>query len=193
MGCILDYKVVFGCVLGVNLVFYGQFEQNVCNWYICIQEIGLYFNYVIVNLFIDCYKFVDEVKDVYIKLEKEMDVGIIVSGVKVVVINFILIYYNMIGFGLVQVMGENLDFVLMFVVLMDVEGVKFILCVLYEMVVGVMGLLFDYLFFSCFDENDVILVMDKVLILWENVLIYCDFDCCCCWMMEGGFVCMYLL
>lgn len=101
MGCILDYKVVFGCVLGVNLGFYGQFEQNVCNWYICIQEIGFYFNYVIVNLLIDCYLLIDKVKDVYIKLEKEIDVGIIVSGVKVVVINLVLIYYNMIGFGLV--------------------------------------------------------------------------------------------
>ncbi|QUJ07041.1 hypothetical protein KCP70_21535 [Salmonella enterica subsp. enterica] len=40
---------------------------------------------------------------------------------------------------------------------------------------------------SRFDENDAILVMDKVLIPWENVLIYRDFDRCRRWMMEGGF------
>lgn len=101
MGCILDYKVVFGSVFGVNLGFYGCFEDNVKIWYKCIQEVCLYFNYVIVNLLIDCDKLVDQVKDVFILVDEEVDGGIVVSGVKVVVMNFVLIYYNFVGQGLV--------------------------------------------------------------------------------------------
>ncbi|MGU0056737.1 4-hydroxyphenylacetate 3-hydroxylase N-terminal domain-containing protein [Enterobacter hormaechei] len=62
--------------------FYGQFEQNATNWYTRIQETGLYFNRAIVNPQIDRHKPADEVKDVYIKLEKETDAGIIVSSAK---------------------------------------------------------------------------------------------------------------
>ncbi|ETJ31516.1 4-hydroxyphenylacetate 3-monooxygenase oxygenase component, partial [human gut metagenome] len=43
---------------------------------------GLYFNHAIVNPPIDRHLPTDKVKDVYIKLEKETDAGIIVSGAK---------------------------------------------------------------------------------------------------------------
>ncbi|MGC6746331.1 4-hydroxyphenylacetate 3-hydroxylase N-terminal domain-containing protein [Escherichia coli] len=49
-----------------------------------MQETGLYFNHAIVNPPIDRHLPTDKVKDVYIKLEKETDAGIIVSGAKVV-------------------------------------------------------------------------------------------------------------
>ncbi|MFS9539970.1 4-hydroxyphenylacetate 3-hydroxylase N-terminal domain-containing protein, partial [Klebsiella pneumoniae] len=188
-----DYKAAFGCALGANPAFYGQFEQNARNWYTRIQETGLYFNHAIVNPPIDRHKPADEVKDVYIKLEKETDAGIIVSGAKVVATNSALTHYNMIGFGSAQVMGENPDFALMFVAPMDAEGVKLISRASYEMVAGATGSPYDYPLSSRFDENDAILVMDKVLIPWENVLIYRDFDRCRRWTMEGGFARMYPL
>lgn len=149
---------------GANPAFYGQFEQNARNWYTRIQETGLYFNHAIVNPPIDRHKPADEVKDVYIKLEKETDAGIIVSGAKVVATNSALTHYNMIGFGSAQVMGENPDFALMFVAPMDAEGVKLISRASYEMVAGVTGSPYDYPLSSRFDENDAILVMDHVLI-----------------------------
>lgn len=135
----------------------------------------------------------DKVKDVYIKLEKETDAGIIVSGAKVVATNSALTHYNMIGFGSAQVMGENPDFALMFVAPMDADGVKLISRASYEMVAGATGSPYDYPLSSRFDENDAILVMDNVLIPWENVLIYRDFDRCRRWTMEGGFARMYPL
>ncbi|MGR1321817.1 4-hydroxyphenylacetate 3-hydroxylase C-terminal domain-containing protein, partial [Klebsiella pneumoniae] len=104
-----------------------------------------------------------------------------------------LTHYNMIGFGSAQVMGENPDFALMFVAPMDAEGVKLISRASYEMVAGATGSPYDYPLSSRFDENDAILVMDKVLIPWENVLIYRDFDRCRRWTMEGGFARMYPL
>lgn len=100
LGRTPDYKAAFGCALGANPAFYGQFEQNARNWYTRIQETGLYFNHAIVNPPIDRHKPADEVKDVYIKLEKETDAGIIVSGAKVVATNSALTHYNMIGFWL---------------------------------------------------------------------------------------------
>ena len=63
----------------------------------------------------------------------------------------------------------------------------------YEMVAGATGSPYDYPLSSRFDENDAILVMDNVLIPWENVLIYRDFDRCRRWTMEGGFARMYPL
>ena len=193
MGRTPDYKAAFGCALGANPAFYGQFEQNARHWYSRIQETGLYFNHAIVNPPIDRHKPADEVKDVYIKLEKETDAGIIVSGAKVVATNSALTHYNMIGFGSAQVMGENPDFALMFVAPMDAEGVKLISRASYELVAGATGSPYDYPLSSRFDENDAILVMDKVLIPWENVLIYRDFDRCRRWTMEGGFARMYPL
>ena len=144
MGRTPDYKAAFGCALGANPAFYGQFEQNARNWYTRIQETGLYFNHAIVNPPIDRHKPADEVKDVYIKLEKETDAGIIVSGAKVVATNSALTHYNMIGFGSAQVMGENPDFALMFVAPMDAEGVKLISRASYEMVAGATGSPYDY-------------------------------------------------
>jgi aromatic ring hydroxylase len=98
----------------------------------------------------------------------------------------------MIGFGSAQVMGENPDFALMFVAPMDAEGVKLSPAPLRDG--GRRNRLpYDYPLSSRFDENDAILVMDHVLIPWENVLIYRDFDRCRRWTMEGGFARMYPL
>lgn len=108
MGRSPDYKAAFGSVLGAFPEFYGQFADNARNWYQRIQESGLYFNHAIVNPPLDRHKSADEVKDVYIHIEKETDAGIIVSGAKVVATNSALTHYNFIGFGSAQVMGKTL-------------------------------------------------------------------------------------
>ena len=164
MGRTPDYKAAFGCALGAYPEFYGQFADNARHWYKRIQETGLYFNHAIVNPPIDRHKPVNEVKDVYIQVEKETDAGIIVSGAKVVATNSALTHYNFIGFGSAQVMGDNPDFALMFVAPMDAEGVKLISRASYELVAGATGSPFDYPLTSRFDENDAILIMDHVLI-----------------------------
>ena len=187
MGRTPDYKAAFGCVLGAYPEFYGEFAENAKNWYKRIQENVLYFNHAIVNPPIDRHKPVNEVKDVYIKLVKETDAGIVVSGAKVVATNSALTHYNFIGFGAAQVMGDDPDFALMFVAPMDAPGVKLISRASYELVAGVTGSPFDYPLSSRFDENDAILVLDNVLIPWENVLIYRDFKRASTWSLQGGF------
>ena len=163
-GAYAGLQAAFGCALGAYPEFYGQFADNARHWYKRIQETGLYFNHAIVNPPIDRHKPVNEVKDVYIQVEKETDAGIIVSGAKVVATNSALTHYNFIGFGSAQVMGDNPDFALMFVAPMDAEGVKLISRASYELVAGATGSPFDYPLTSRFDENDAILIMDHVLI-----------------------------
>lgn len=76
MGRTPDYKAAFASCLGANPEYYGQFADNARNWYKRIQESGLYFNHAIVNPPIDRHKPADEVKDVYIKLEKKQMQGL---------------------------------------------------------------------------------------------------------------------
>ena len=70
---------------------------------------------------------------------------------------------------------------------MNTPGMKLICRPSYELVAGIAGSPFDYPLSSRFDENDAILVMDKVFIPWENVLIYRDFERCKQWFPQGGF------
>jgi len=55
---------------------------------------------------------------------------------------------------------------------MDAPGMKLICRTSYSATASVMGSPFDYPLSSRMDENDTILVLDKVLIPWENVFIY---------------------
>ncbi len=181
MGRTPDYKAAFGSALGANPGFYGRFEDNAKTWYKRIQEACLYLNHAIVNPPIDRDKPVDQVKDVFISVDEEVDGGIVVSGAKVVATNSALTHYNFVGQGSAQLLGDNTDFALMFIAPMNTPGMKLICRPSYELVAGIAGSPFDYPLSSRFDENDAILVMDKVFIPWENVLIYRDFERCKQW------------
>ncbi|MBG4585671.1 4-hydroxyphenylacetate 3-monooxygenase, oxygenase component [Pseudomonas aeruginosa] len=187
MGRTPDYKAAFGSALGANPGFYGRFEDNAKTWYKRIQEACLYLNHAIVNPPIDRDKPVDQVKDVFISVDEEIDGGIVVSGAKVVATNSALTHYNFVGQGSAQLLGDNTDFALMFIAPMNTPGMKLICRPSYELVAGIAGSPFDYPLSSRFDENDAILVMDKVFIPWENVLIYRDFERCKQWFPQGGF------
>ena len=187
MGRTPDYKAAFGNGLGANPEFYGDYADNARQWYKRMQESCLYLNHAIVNPPIDRHKAVDQVRDVYINIEEERDDGVIVSGAKVVATNSALTHYNFIGQGSAQVLGDNTDFALMFIAPMNSDGVKLISRASYELNAAKCGSPFDYPLSSRFDENDAILIFDKALIPWENILIYRDFDRCRMWFPQGGF------
>ena len=187
MGRSPDYKAAFGSALGANPEFYGRFADNARTWYKRIQEACLYLNHAIVNPPIDRDKPVDQVKDVFISVDEEVSGGIIVSGAKVVATNSALTHYNFVGQGSTQLLGDNTDFALMFIAPMNTRGMKLICRPSYELQAGMTGSPFDYPLSSRFDENDAILIMDKVFIPWENVLIYRDFERCRQWFPQGGF------
>ena len=76
MGRTPDYKASFTNTLGANSDFYGKFSGNAKHWYKRTQEAVPFINHALVNPPIDRDKIADDVKDVYISIDKETDAGI---------------------------------------------------------------------------------------------------------------------
>jgi 4-hydroxyphenylacetate 3-monooxygenase len=74
------------------------------------------------------------------------------------------------------------------IVPMDSPGVKLICRPSYELTAATMGSPFDYPLSSRFDENDAILVFDKVLIPWENLFVYRDLEKANSFFPTSGFI-----
>ena len=165
-----DYKAAFLGTLGANADYYGPFADNARRWYKEAQEKVLYWNHAINHPPVDRNRHPDEVSDVYIHAERETDSGLVVSGAKVVATGSALTHHNFIAhFGLPI---KKREFALVATVPMNAPGVKLICRTSYAATAAVMGTPFDYPLSSRFDENDAILIFDKVFVPWENVFIY---------------------
>ncbi len=175
MGRSPDYKASFTGTLGANNQFYAGYESNALAWYKKSQERCLYINHAIVNPPIDRQSAPEQVRDVYVHVERETDAGVIVSGAKVVATGSALTNVNFIAYyGPTPLKAP--DMAIFAMIPMDSPGVKLICRPSYEMAAAVMGSPFDYPLSSRLDENDSVLVLDKVLIPWENVLLYRDVE-----------------
>ncbi|MCX4388058.1 Pyoverdin chromophore biosynthetic protein pvcC [Micromonospora peucetia] len=170
MGRSPDYKASFLGTLGANADFYAPYSDNAERWYRESQEKVLFWNHAIVHPPVDRNRAPDEVADVYIRVERETDAGLIVSGAKVVATGSALSHYNFIAhFGLPI---RKKEFALIATVPMGAAGVKLICRPSYSATAAAVGTPFDYPLSSRLDENDTILVLDKVLVPWENVFVY---------------------
>jgi aromatic ring hydroxylase len=170
MGRGPDYKAAFLGTLGANADFYAPYQENARRWYRESQEKVLYWNHAIVHPPVDRDRPPDEVADVFVHVEKETDSGLVVSGAKVVATGSALTHYNFIAhYGLPI---KDRKFALVATIPMGAAGMKLICRSSYAATAAVMGSPFDYPLSSRLDENDTILVLDKVLIPWENVFIY---------------------
>src|SRR5467141_2191269 len=170
-----DYKAAFMATLGANSGFYEPYEQNARRWYKKVQEEVAFVNHAIVNPPVDRDRPLDEVKDVYMHVEEETDAGLIVSGAKVVATTSTLTHLNFIANnGALPIKTKPFAFVC--IVPTNAPGVKLFCRPSYEMTAEVMGTPFDYPLSSRMDENDSILVFDKVFVPWENVFAYGDID-----------------
>jgi 4-hydroxyphenylacetate 3-monooxygenase len=166
-----DYKAAFLATLGANAEFYAPFEASARTWYKKVQEEVAFVNHAIVNPPVDRDKPLDEVKDVNMHVEKESDAGLIVSGAKVVATTSSLTHLNFIASA---VPVKTTPFAFVCIVPTDAPGVKLFCRPSYEMTTAVMGTPFDYPLSSRMDENDSILVFDKVFVPYENVFAYGD-------------------
>lgn len=187
MGRSPDYKAAFLNTLGANADFYGKFAPNARAWHKRAQEAVLYLNHALVNPPIDRDKPTDQVKDVYITIQKETDAGIYVSGAKVVATNSALTHYNFLGQNMAQEITDP-SMVVMFIAPMDTPGVKLICRASYEMAAAAVGSPWDYPLTSRFDENDAIILFDNAFIPWENVLIHRDVERLKAFYPRSGFV-----
>src|SRR5947209_16668545 len=175
MGRSPDYKASLMNTLGANHQFYGKFSANAQRWYKRAQEYVLFMNHAIVNPPVDRAKAADQVKDVFITIQKETDAGVYVSGAKVVATSSALTHYNFLGQNAAMPINDS-DLAVMFITPMNVPGVKLFCRTSYEMAAAVLGTPFDYPLSSRFDENDAIFVFDNAFIPWENVLLHRDID-----------------
>ena len=175
MGRSPDYKASLMNTLGANHDFYGKFADNAKRWYRRAQENVLFMNHAIVNPPVDRDQAADQVKDVFITIQKETDAGIYVSGAKVVATSSALTHYNFLGQNAAMPINDS-DLAVMFIAPMNAPGVKLFCRASYEMMASVMGTPFDYPLSSRFDENDAIFVFDNVFIPWEDVLLHRDLD-----------------
>lgn len=170
-----DYKAAFLATLGANSDFYEPYHENARRWYTRVQEEVSFVNHAIVNPPVDRDRSLDEAKSVYMHVEKETDAGLIVSGAKVVATTSALTHYNFIANnGALPIKTKPFAFVC--IVPTNSPGVKLFCRPSYEMAAAVMGTPFDYPLSSRMDENDSIIVFDKVLVPWENVFTYGDID-----------------
>jgi 4-hydroxyphenylacetate 3-monooxygenase len=175
MGRTPDYKASLMNTLGANDAFYDKFAGNARDWYRRAQNNVLFMNHAIVNPPVDRAKAADQVKDVFITIQKETDAGIYVSGAKVVATSSALTHYNFLGQNAAMPINDS-DLAVMFIAPMNAPGVKLFCRTSYEMTASVMGTPFDYPLSSRFDENDAIFVFDNVLIPWDDVLLHRDIE-----------------
>jgi len=181
-----DYKASFLGTLGANAEFFEPFDDNARRWYRESQEKVLYWNHALVNPPVDRNRPADEVGDVFVHVEKETGAGLVVSGAKVVATGSALTHYNFVAhFGLPI---KKREFALVATIPMDAKGMKLICRHSYTAAASVTGSPFDYPLSSRLDENDTILILDKVLIPWENVFVYGDIAKAQLWTGESGFI-----
>src|SRR5882672_5435519 len=137
MGRTPDYKAALMNTLGANFALYDKFADNAKRWYARAQNHVLFMNHAIVNPPVDRMKAADQVKDVFITIQKETDAGIVVSGAKVVATSAAITHYNFLGQNAAIPVNDS-DLAVMFIAPMDVPGVKLFCRASYEMIASVM-------------------------------------------------------
>jgi 4-hydroxyphenylacetate 3-monooxygenase len=190
MGRTPDYKASLMNTLGANYEIYGQFADNAKRWYRRAQDNVLFMNHAIVNPPVDRAKAAEQVKDVFITIQKETDAGIVVSGAKVVATSSAITHYNFLGQNAAMPINDP-DLAVMFIAPMNAPGVKLICRTSYEQTADALGSPFDYPLSSRFDENDAIFVFDNVLVPWENVLVHRDIEKLKTFYPRSGFLAGY--
>jgi 4-hydroxyphenylacetate 3-monooxygenase len=132
MGRSPDYKASLMNALGANAAFYERFADNARNWYARCQDHVLFMNHAIVNPPVDRMKAADQVKDVFISIQKETDAGIVVSGAKVVATSAAITHYNFMGQNAAIPIADS-DLAVMFIAPLNLPGIKIICRNSYEM------------------------------------------------------------
>ena len=134
MGRSPDYKASLMNALGANArVLRAALPKMRKHWYARSQNHVLFMNHAIVNPPVDRMKTADQVKDVFITIQKETDAGIIVSGAKVVATSAAITHYNFMGQNPTAMPLNDTDLSVMFITPLNAPGVKIICRASYEM------------------------------------------------------------
>jgi 4-hydroxyphenylacetate 3-monooxygenase len=168
MGRTPDYKASFLATLGADPGFYGRFADNALTWYQRAQDRLLFMGHALVNPPAGRHAPARSAEGICVRVERETDAGIIVSGAKGVATGAALTHHTLIGHA-----GAPLSDpaeATMFFVPMDTPGLRLICRESYEYTAARTGGPFDHPLASRFDENDAVVVLDRAFIPWSNVL-----------------------
>lgn len=190
MGRTPDYKAAFMASLGANPDFYAPYGENALAWYKRYASRGLFLNHVLVNPPVDRKKPIHEVSDIFVHAEGETDEGIIVSGAKMLATGSALTHATFVAQNSSTDLepGEADSFALVFIAPMGTPGTTLVCRSSYEEAARSP---FDNPLSSRFDENDAVLIFDKALIPWENVLVYRDVERANSFYRNSGFFSRY--
>lgn len=192
MGRSPDYKASFMATLGADPDWYQPFGESARTWYRRYAEQCLFLNHVLINPPIDRDREVHEVEDVYVHVVEERDEGMVVEGAKMLATGSALTHATFVAqnsaVGLEP--GKSEDYALAFIVPMDAPGMKLISRASYEQPVQAP---WDYPLSSRFDENDAVAIFDRVLVPWDDVLVYRDIDKATGFYAQSGFMPRYTL
>jgi 4-hydroxyphenylacetate 3-monooxygenase len=170
MGRTPDYKASLTTTFGPNAEFYGPFAGNARRWYARAQAELPFLAHAVVNPPIDAHLPAHEIADVPVRVVRETDAGIVVSGAKVVATGAAIATHCFIGQTPNTASADPAQAV-SFIVPISAPGLTLICRSSYEQAAHRHGSPFDYPLASRFDENDAIIAFDEVLIPWEDVLI----------------------
>ncbi|MFB7761464.1 4-hydroxyphenylacetate 3-hydroxylase family protein [Streptomyces xiamenensis] len=152
----------------------GGFDgrDNLAAYYRRMSSGSLYQSFTITNPQIDRTKSASEQEenDLYVRVVKERDDGIVVRGAKM--IGTAAVFGDEIIVGTIEPLApQDIEHALTFSTPIDTPGLKFISRASYE---ASARSVFDNPLSSRFDENDALLVCDDVFVPWERVLTYRD-------------------
>ncbi|MFV0373959.1 4-hydroxyphenylacetate 3-hydroxylase family protein [Microbacterium sp.] len=185
MGRTPDYKAALVGTFGVPREVFGPFQDNATRLYRQTQERVLFWNHAIVDPPVDRDRPPDEVGDIAVRVVAEDDHGITVSGAKVVATGAVGAHLTLLAPTGARLTDES--FAVVAALPMDTPGLRLLARPSYEYAAQRAGSPFDYPLSSRFDENDVILVLDRAVIAWENVLVHRDIPRASAFIGVGGF------
>jgi 4-hydroxyphenylacetate 3-monooxygenase len=186
MGRAPDFMAAYLATLGGNAEFYAPYEENARRWYAEVQQKVWHFSHVLLNPPVDRSREPSANHPEVVQVVDTTDNGIVVSGAKLVGTGAATTNYLFVASAGHVV--ERPEAALAFIVATGTPGVKILCRPSYEMNAAVNGSPFDYPLSSRFDENDALVVFDKVEIPWENVLINGDIDRSKAFFPASGFV-----
>jgi 4-hydroxyphenylacetate 3-monooxygenase len=169
MGRTPDFKAAWIGTFGANRALYGPYSANAVRWYDECRRRLPFVNHAVVNPPVDRHLDADQ-SDVFIHVDEETDAGLYVSGAKVVATGAALTHFTFVAHY--NVMYKDKKYSPIFMVPTSAPGLKLICRTSYELNAAANGTPFDYPLSSRMDENDSILVLDRVFIPWEDVFMY---------------------
>lgn len=187
MGRTPDYKASLTTTFGPNADFYGPFALNAQRWYAKAQHELPYLAHAIANPPIDKHLPPEEIADVPVRVVRETDAGIVVSGAKVVATGAAMATHCFVG-QTPNSASDDPAQAISFITEIANPGVTLICRSSYEQVAARNGSPFDRPLSARFDENDAILVFNEALIPWEDVLIHRDPQRVARFFPDSGFV-----